>query len=1037
MQQSVHNVASEQAVLEQQRTVLVLAAQELKRALFLFPKGFETRQVVDQRQQAVNAALAGFQSAQAKTDAGMTTVDAARRTAGMAEVNIADNTLVPPKDGRVQYRLANVGQVLPAGCKVFTTLDTGYVYMDVYLPTGEAGRVAADTEARIVLGAWPTRPLSARVMFVDPQNQFTRQGGRDQVRARQTDVSRAGQDRRRHPSRKRRQGAVGPAGARLRQDRPGRHMAADLAGGERRLTMTGSVASVSGLRQRYGRVVTLDIPALDIPAACLVGLLGPDGVGKSTLLDIVAGARQAQSGWIDVLGGDMRRAAHRRAVCARIAYMPQGLGKNLYPDLSVRENIEFFARLFGWSAAERAARIPPLVARTGLTPFLDRPAKKLSGGMRQKLGLCCALVHDPDLLILDEPTTGVDPLSRRQFWELIARMRRDQPAMSVLVATAYMDEAERFDHLIAMHAGRVLAAGSPAALKAQTGTHSIEDAFVALLPAAMRDGRTGLVIPPRHAETGAPAIVAHGLTRRFGDFTAVDHVDFSIGVGEIFGFLGSNGCGKSTTMKMLTGLLPASEGQAWILGQASDASDIAMRDRVGYMSQSFSLSGELTVRQNLVLHTRLYHIPPAEAATRIDDLVRRFGLADSLDQAAASLPLGIRQRLSLAVAVVHRPELLILDEPTSGVDPLARDAFWALLVDMSRNQGVTIFISTHFMNEAARCDRVALMHAGRVLATGTPAALVAERHADDLQDALIQYIERAEPPVVERSLALPHVRARASAPGAFSLRRLGAYAIREALELRRDPVRLAFAVLGAAFLMVVMGFGTNTDVDHVAFATLDREPEGRAYADAFRASSYFDQRSSIRDTPALEQRLATGELRVAIDIPAGFGRNLRRDRAAEVGVWVDGAAPFQGETARGYVMGAHATFLGEMAAQDGTVAGPSLARIEPRLRYNQAFDSANAMVPGTLAFVLALIPGILMAVAVVREKELGSITNLYVTPVTRLEFILGKQLPYVAVSLVSAVLLVLIAVFLFDVPLRGSPLALGVGVVIYVSATTA
>ena len=721
--------------------------------------------------------------------------------------------------------------------------------------------------------------------------------------------------------------------------------------------------------------------------------------------------------------------------------MPQGLGKNLYPDLSVLENIEFFARLFGWSAAARAERIPPLVASTGLTPFLDRPAKKLSGGMRQKLGLCCALVHDPDLLILDEPTTGVDPLSRRQFWELIARMRQDQPDMSVLVATAYMDEAERFDHLIAMHGGHVLAAGTPAALKARTGTHSIEDAFIALLPASMRDGRTRLVIPPPGPETGSPAIVARGLTRRFGDFTAVDRVDFSIGVGEIFGFLGSNGCGKSTTMKMLAGLLPASEGQAWILGQASDASDIAMRNRVGYMSQSFSLYGELTVRQNLVLHARLYHIPPAEAATRIEELVRRFGLADSLDQAAASLPLGIRQRLSLAVAVVHRPELLILDEPTSGVDPLARDAFWALLIDMSRNQGVTIFISTHFMNEAARCDRVALMHAGRVLATGTPAALVAEQQADNLEDAFIRYIERAEPPVIGRSLALPHAHARAPAPnpGAFSLRRLGAYATREALELRRDPVRLAFAVLGAAFLMLVMGFGMNTDVDHVAFAALDRDqtPESRAYTDAFRASSYFDQRLPILDTMALEQRLAAGELRVAIDIPAGFGRDLRRGRPTEIGVWVDGAVPFQGETARGYVTGTHAVFLAEAATHADGAPAPALATIEPRFRYNQAFESANAMVPGTLAFVLALIPGILMAVAVVREKELGSITNLYVTPVTRLEFILGKQLPYVAVSMASALLLVLIAVFLFDVPLRGDPLALGAGVVVYVSATTA
>jgi len=817
-------------------------------------------------------------------------------------------------------------------------------------------------------------------------------------------------------------------------------MAAFPTVASRELSVPGSVVRLVGRMHRYKRQVALDVAALDIPAGCLVGLLGPDGVGKSTLLDIVAGARQVQSGEVEVLGGDMRDAAHRRAVCPRIAYMPQGLGKNLYPDLSVRENVEFFARLFGQSGAERAARIPALAESTGLTPFLDRPAKKLSGSMRQKLGLCCALVHDPDLLILDEPTTGVDPLSRRQFWELIARMRAEQPTMSVLVATAYMDEAGRFDHLIAMHDGSVLAVGTPTALKAQTGTASIEDAFIALLPASMRAGRVPLVIPPRRDAGGQPAITAHGLTRRFGDFIAVDHVDFSIGTGEIFGFLGSNGCGKSTTMKMLTGLLPATAGQASIFGQASDASDISLRNRVGYMSQSFSLYGELTVRQNLVLHAQLYHIPPHQAALRIAELVRRFGLAGSLDQPAASLPLGIRQRLSLAVAVVHEPELLILDEPTSGVDPLARDDFWALLADLSRNQGVTIFISTHFMNEAAHCDRVALMHAGKVLATGTPAALIANQHAGNLEDAFIRYLEQADASAIPA--AVPHIMqaAHAAPPaGAFSMRRMGAYAIREALELRRDPVRLAFAVLGAAFLMLVMGFGINTDVDHIAFATLDRDgtPESRAYADAFRASAYFDQRAPIVDPAALDRRLATGELRAVVEIPPGFGRDLRRGRPTEVGIWIDGAMPFQAETTRGYIMGVHAAFLQEAAMRAGLQTPPALATIDPRFRYNQDFDSANAMVPGTLALVLALIPAILMALAVVREKELGSITNLYVTPVTRLEFILGKQAPYILVSMASSVALALIAVLVFDVPLKGSPAALAVGVAIYVTATTA
>ena len=345
------------------------------------------------------------------------------------------------------------------------------------------------------------------------------------------------------------------------------------------------VARLANLTQRYGRVLALDDVTVALPTGCMVGLIGPDGVGKSTLLSIIAGARQIQSGRVVVLDGDMTDAAHRAAVCPRIAYMPQGLGKNLYPDLSVRENIEFFARLFGQARAEREWRIAELLESTGLTAFADRAAKKLSGGMRQKLGLCCSLIHDPDLLILDEPTTGVDPLSRRQFWELIDRMRSRRAGMSVMVATAYMEEAERFDFLVAMNDGKVLATGSPPVLKTQTHADNIEDAFIALLPQQRRVDHQRLVIPPRSGADGEPVIVARDLTCRFGDFTAVDRVSFTIGRGEIFGFVGSNGCGKTTTMKMLTGLLAPSEGEALLFGKPLDASYINSRRRVGYMSQ--------------------------------------------------------------------------------------------------------------------------------------------------------------------------------------------------------------------------------------------------------------------------------------------------------------------------------------------------------------------------------------------------------------------------------------------------------------------
>src|SRR5215469_16991126 len=327
-----------------------------------------------------------------------------------------------------------------------------------------------------------------------------------------------------------------------------------------------SVASLSGVSQHYGEAVALDNVSLDVPSQYMVGLIGPDGVGKSTLLGMIAGVRRIQGGKVIVLGGDIANVGFRNSVSSRIAYLPQGLGKNLYPTLSIFENVDFFGRLFGQSREEREWRIQELLASTDLTPFRDRPAGKLSGGMKQKLGLCCSLIHDPDLLILDEPTTGVDPLARRQFWELIDRIRARRSGMSVLVATAYMDEAERFDWLVAMNAGQILRTGTPDELKSETRQTSLERAFIRMLPEELRRGHKEPEILPRESSGGPPAIEAHGLTQKFGSFTAVDHVNFRIDRGEIFGFLGSNGCGKTTTMKMLTGLLPITAGEARLFG---------------------------------------------------------------------------------------------------------------------------------------------------------------------------------------------------------------------------------------------------------------------------------------------------------------------------------------------------------------------------------------------------------------------------------------------------------------------------------------
>jgi len=804
-------------------------------------------------------------------------------------------------------------------------------------------------------------------------------------------------------------------------------------------------AQIRRVSHRYGAVVALEDVTLDVPAGRMTGLIGPDGVGKSTLLALIAGAKKIQAGEVRVLGGNIADASHRDAACPRIAYLPQGLGKNLYADLSVRENIEFFGRLFGQPRAERERRMTELLRSTGLAPFANRPAAKLSGGMRQKLGLCCSLIHDPDLLILDEPTTGVDPLSRRQFWRLIARMRQGRPGLSVLIATAYMEEAETFDWLVAMDGGRALAAGTPAALKDGARAGTLEQAFIALLPEQRRVSYKPLVIPPLLRSDDDIVIAARDLTRRFGDFTAVDHASFTIGRGEIFGFVGSNGSGKTTTMKMLTGLLSASEGEALVFGRLSNAGDLNARRRVGYMSQSFSLYTELTVRQNLILHAHLFHLDRKYAKQRIAMLIARFDLSDFIDQRASDLPLGIRQRLSLAVAIVHEPELLILDEPTSGVDPLARDRFWELLIDLSRNQGVTIFISTHFMNEAARCDRISLMDSGRVLATDKPSTLMTARGAATLEGAFISYIEEANPvPAAEADGEAPVERPqetvpRRASPG-FSLRRLFAYSRREGLELARDPIRLSFALIGTAFLMLIFGAGISTDVDNLPIAFFDRDntPESRAYLQEFRGSIYFIEKAPIQSDAEMERRLVEGDIRAVVEIPPNFGRAVRKGIPTSVGAWVDGAMPFRAETIRGYLMGVHAQYLSDLAIQTRGAAGPMPpAGVEIRFRYNQDFKSVYAMVPGTMTLLLVEIPAILMALAVVREKELGSIVNLYVTPVTRLEFLLGKQLPFIALAMINFLIMFAMATIVFRVPLKGSFPTLALGALLYVTATTA
>jgi ribosome-dependent ATPase len=409
--------------------------------------------------------------------------------------------------------------------------------------------------------------------------------------------------------------------------------------------------------------------------------------------------------------------------------------------------------------------------------------------------------------------------------------------------------------------------------------------------------------------------------------------------------------------------------------------------------------------------------------------------------------------------MIHRPEMLILDEPTSGVDPVARDGFWQILIELARRDHVTIFISTHFMNEAERCDRISLMHAGRVLVSDAPAEIVAKRGVATLEDAFIAYLEDAaattagpKPVRVVSSVATPPTSpmSASKSPPYFDLRRLFSYGLREALELRRDPIRATLALTGTLILMIIMGYGLSLDVENLRYAVLDRDQTATSQdyiLNIAGARRYFIEQRPIVDYEELDRRMRSGELAFAIEIPPHFARDLGRGRQVEISAWIDGAMPTRADIIRSYLLAMHLQWSSELvrrrvtspmlAVQGGAAAAAELFRIEPRFRYNPDVRSLMAMVPAMFPLLLLLIPAILSALSVVREKEFGSITNFYVTPVSRLEFLLGKQVPYIALAMLNFVLMILLSYVLFGVPLKGDFITMAAGTLLYVFASTA
>jgi pyoluteorin transport system ATP-binding protein len=559
--------------------------------------------------------------------------------------------------------------------------------------------------------------------------------------------------------------------------------------------------------QRRELVQALDGVSVEIHAGELTALVGPDGAGKTTLIRLIAGLMSADSGELRVLGIDP--GVDPQQIQDQIGYMPQRFG--LYEDLSVQENLDLYADLHGVGAEERRQRYPELMQMTALGAFTERLAGRLSGGMKQKLGLACTLIRSPELLLLDEPTVGVDPLSRRELWEIVLRLVKEQ-GLTVLVSTSYLDEAERSSRAIVLHQGKVLAQGLPrevtafaegytfvadpapgetaralqtqlldrpgmidavpdggrvrlvCAPEADRGASAptaarFEDGFMVLLrrTASHERGATITLERPLDAQRSGRAVEVHDLVKQFGAFTAVDHVGFEVERGAIFGLLGPNGAGKTTTFRMLCGLLPATQGTLRIAGVDVRDTSAAARQRLGYVAQKFSLYGALTVTENLEFFASAYGLRGRRRRERIDWAMQQFELTEHADLPSGELPGGFKQRLAMSAALLHEPEILFLDEPTSGADPIARRAFWRRITALAQ-QGVTVIVTTHFMQEAEYCDRIAIMDAGRVLAAGTPGEIRArappvEGRESTMEDAFIAVVEaaRAGGQLIERA----------------------------------------------------------------------------------------------------------------------------------------------------------------------------------------------------------------------------------------------------------------------------------------------
>jgi ribosome-dependent ATPase len=811
------------------------------------------------------------------------------------------------------------------------------------------------------------------------------------------------------------------------------------------------VLKVNNLSHYYGQQCVLHNISLFLPKGATLGVIGPDGAGKSTLLSLISGIKSIQRGTIVALGADLGRALDRTAIQSEVAFMPQGLGRKLYPTLSVFENVDFSARVHKINSVHRAKRIFELLEATGLGRFHERKAHQLSGGMKQKLALCCSLIQAPNLLILDEPTTGVDPLSRRQFWDLVDWMKAENSKLSIIVATSNFEESNKFDYITALDNGAQLITGEPVKILQDTGSKTIEGAYNSLL-ADWRKLETKEGAYSAYDRNQPIVIEAKNLTKNYGEFVAVDNVNFNITRGEIFGFIGPNGCGKSTTIKMLTGLLDSTFGEAELFGKRVIGGDLETRYAIGYMSQNYSLYEELTIEGNLRLHCGLYKL---DRSNGVDDLIHRsletFDLLKYASSFPKNVPLGIRQRLQLAVACLHNPKILVLDEPTSGVDPIAREVFWQHIYRLSRDENVTVFITTHYMNEAEKCDRVSLMYGGKILTIGSPDEICQKKNVHNLDSAFISYLEDER---AVNEAALPQVKSDEieldismdkfdyivdglSKHFGYDVGYVWAIIRREFVELSHDKMRLAFSVFGPVFLLIVTSLCISFDLQKVRFSVIDRDQSymSRKLIEAFDGNTYLES-MELDEKESSATYLNNHNIQLLIEIPENYGRNLLKGNSPEVGIFIDSTVPILSNSIRALADGIILNYQISVKTAATTRNIPMPVSIEDHYTFNQEFESIIVITPGALMLSLFLIPTMMTALGIVREKEIGTIINFYSSEISPGAFLVGKQFPYIVLSLISFLLQLTIITLLFDVRVQGSILGLILGFVLFSFSAT-